>query len=82
MVNRVRTCNLSDVILGDPAVPVVHQSAVSRVVILVLAEGPLVDNPVVSSGFKEGWLKDVSVHVKIHAPLDDRRKVKKRDDLR
>jgi hypothetical protein len=42
------TSDLSKVILRDPAVPVTDESGLGSIVVLVLAESPLVNNGVVA----------------------------------
>jgi hypothetical protein len=56
--NLKHTSNLSNVIFLDPCLPVVDESIPSSVVVLVLAECPLVNDPIVASVFKERlcWL--------------------------
>ena len=50
-----RTSNLSDIVLLNPGLPVVHQGIPSSVVILVLTERPFVNDALVASVLKEGW---------------------------
>jgi hypothetical protein len=60
-VPQPRTGNLREVIVCDPSVPVVHKSTVCPVVILVLAECPLIDNSVVPGVLEQGRLWEESV---------------------
>ena len=50
-----RTSNLSNVVFLNPGLPVVHEGIPSSIVVLVLTECPLVNDPVVASVFKERW---------------------------
>ena len=47
-----RTSNLSNVILLNPCLPVVHQGIPSSVVVLVLTERPFVNDALVASVLK------------------------------
>lgn len=47
-----RTSNLSDIILLNPGLPMVHQGIPSSVIVLVLAERPFVDDALVASVLK------------------------------
>jgi hypothetical protein len=53
--NLKHTSNLRNVVFLDPCLPVVDEGIPSSVVVLVLAERPLVNDPVVASVFKERW---------------------------
>jgi hypothetical protein len=48
-----RTSNLSNVVFLDPGIPVVHQRIPGSIVVLILAECPLVDDTIVARVFKE-----------------------------
>lgn len=48
MSSEIRTRNLSDIAFGDPRVPVIDKGVVGRVVILILAEGPFIDDTIVA----------------------------------
>lgn len=50
-----RTSNLSNVILLNPGLPMVHQSIPSRVVILILTKRPLVNDTVAAGVLEQRW---------------------------
>jgi len=48
-----RTSNLSNVVFLDPALPVVYEGIPSSIIVLILAECPFINNPIIASVLKQ-----------------------------
>lgn len=57
---KAPTGNLTEILLGDPGVPVVDQCVVRGIVVLILTERVLVHNAVIAGVGKEARLGSVS----------------------